>query len=65
VRWAGHIACVVEMRNECNILVGKAEGKRSRGRPRRRWEDNITMNDREIGWEVVTWMHLSQNRDQW
>jgi hypothetical protein len=49
------------MRNAYSILVVKLEGKMLLGR----WEDYITMNDREIGWEVVTWMHLSQNRDQW
>jgi hypothetical protein len=47
------------------ILVGKPEGKRPLGRPRRRWEDNIRMDLREIGWEVVDWMHLAQDRDQW
>jgi len=47
------------------ILVGKAEGKRSLGRPRRIWEDNIRMDLREIRWEGVDWMHLAQGRDQW
>jgi hypothetical protein len=42
-----------EMRNSYNILVGKPEGKRPFGRPKRRWEDNIGMNFREIGWEGV------------
>jgi hypothetical protein len=45
-------------------LVGKSEGKRPLGRPRHRWED-IRMNLREIGWEGVDWMHLTQDRDQW
>jgi hypothetical protein len=41
------------------ILVGKPEGKRSCGRPMHRWEDNIRMDLREIGWEVVGWIHLA------
>jgi hypothetical protein len=46
-------------------LVGKPEGKRPLGRSRRRWEDNIRMDLREIGWEGVDWKHLAQDRDQW
>jgi hypothetical protein len=45
-------------------LVGKPEMKRPLGRPMCRWEDNIRMNLREIGWEDVDWMHLTQDRDQ-
>jgi len=41
------------------ILVGKPEGKRPLGRPRRRWEDNIRMDLKELGWEGVDWMHLA------
>jgi len=44
--------------------VGKSEGKRTLGRPTRRWKD-ITMALREIGWEAVDWIHLAQDRDQW
>jgi hypothetical protein len=47
------------------ILLKLPEGKRTLGRPRRRWEDNIRMGLREIGWEGVDWMHLVQDRDQW
>jgi hypothetical protein len=46
-------------------LVGKPEGKRSLGRPRRRWEDNIRMDLREMEWEIVNWMHLAHDWDQW
>jgi hypothetical protein len=53
-----------EMRNAYKILFGKSEGKRPLGRPRRRWEDNITMDFREIGWGNVDWVHLSQDRGQ-
>jgi hypothetical protein len=54
-----------ETRNAYKILVGKTEGNRLLGRLRRRWEDNIRMNLREIWWEGVDWMHLVQDRDQW
>jgi len=47
------------MRNAYKILVRKPEGKRLLGRPRHRWEDNIGMDLREIGWEGVNWMHLA------
>jgi hypothetical protein len=53
------------MRNAYNILVGKPEAERPRERPRRRWEHNITLDIRELGWGVVDWMHLAQDRDQW
>jgi hypothetical protein len=45
------------------ILVGKPEGKRPHGRPKRRWEDSMYL--REIWWEDVDWMHLAQDRGQW
>jgi hypothetical protein len=48
-----------------SILVGKPEVKKLLGRPRRRWEDNIGMDLREIGWEGVEQTHLVQDRDQW
>jgi hypothetical protein len=53
------------MRNAYSILVGKSEGKRPRGRPRHKWEDNIIMDLREIWWEVVGWMKMAKDRDQW
>jgi hypothetical protein len=46
-------------------LVGQPEGKRKIGRSRRTWEDNIRMDLREIGWEVVDWIHLAQDRGYW
>jgi hypothetical protein len=49
VRWAGHVARMGEKRNAYRILMGKPEGKRPQGRPRRRWVDNIKMDLREIG----------------
>jgi hypothetical protein len=56
---------VVEKGNAYRILVGKPEGKRPLGRPRRRWVDNIKMNLREIGWGCTDWIGLAQDRDQW
>jgi len=53
------------VRNVYTILVGKPEGKRTFGRPKRRWEHNIRIClSREIGWEVVDWIHLAQDTDQ-
>jgi hypothetical protein len=49
----------------CRILVGKREGKRSLGRPRRRCVDNIKIDLREIGWDGMDWINLAQNRDKW
>jgi hypothetical protein len=47
------------------ILMGKPEGKRLLGRPRRRWVDNIKMYFREIGWDGMNWIDLAEDRDQW
>jgi hypothetical protein len=54
-----------EKRNAYRILVGKPEGKRSLGRPRRKWEDNIKMDLREIGWGGMDWIDVAQDREQW
>jgi hypothetical protein len=51
-------------RNAYRILVGKSDGKRPLGRPRRRWVDNIKMDLREIGWDGMDWIDLAQDRDQ-
>jgi hypothetical protein len=50
MRWAGHVARMGEGRGAYRILVGRPEGRRSLGRPRRRWEDNIKMDLQEVGW---------------
>ena len=47
------------------VLIGKAEGKRPLGRPRRRWENNIRMDLQEVGWSCGDWMELAQDRDRW
>jgi hypothetical protein len=52
-------------RNGYRVLMGKPEGKRLLGRPRRRWEDGIRMDLREIGWGSVDWIQLAQDRDLW
>ena len=54
-----------EDRRVHRVLVGKPEGKRSLGRPRRRWEDNIKMDRQEVGGGRGDWMELAQNRDGW
>jgi hypothetical protein len=64
-RWAGHVARMGEGRNLYRVLVGKPEGRRPLGRPRRRWEDGIRMDLEEIGWGGVDWIHLAQDRDRW
>jgi hypothetical protein len=65
MRWAGHVAHIGEKRSAYRILVGKPEGMRPLGRPRCRWEDNIRMDNREIGWGSMDWIDLAQDRDQW
>jgi hypothetical protein len=54
-----------EVRGAYNVLVGRPEGRRPLGRTRRRWEDNIKMNLREIGFGGVDCIHLAQDRDRW
>jgi hypothetical protein len=65
MRWAGHVTRMGEKRNACRILVGKPEGRRPLGRPKRGWEDNIKIDLRKIGWDGTDWIDLAQNRDQW
>jgi hypothetical protein len=65
MKWMVHVARMGEMRNGYSILVGKPEGKRPLGGSRRRWEDNIRIVLREIGWECVDWIYLTQDRDRW
>jgi hypothetical protein len=59
MRWARHIAPMGEKRSAYGILVGKPEGKRQLGRLRRRWEDNIRIDLREIGWGGMDWIDLA------
>jgi hypothetical protein len=63
LRWAGYVARMGEERGVHRVLVGKPEGKRPLGRPRRRWEDNIKMDHQEVGGGRGDWMELAQDRD--
>jgi hypothetical protein len=65
MRWAGHVARMGEERSVHRVLVGKPEGKRPVGRPRRRWEDNIKMYLQEVGGSCGDWMDLARDRDRW
>jgi hypothetical protein len=65
MRWAGHVARMGEKRNVYRLLVGKPEGKRPLGRPRRRWMDNIKLDLSTIGSNVVDWIGLPQDRYRW
>jgi hypothetical protein len=65
MRLVGHVAQMREKRNAYRLLVGKPEGKRPLGRPRRRWVNNIRMDLAEVGWGDVDWIDLAQDRDRW
>jgi hypothetical protein len=65
MRWAGHVARMGEKRNVYRLLVGKPEGKRPLGRPRRMWVDNIKMDLGEVGWSDVDWIGLARDRNRW
>jgi hypothetical protein len=54
-----------EGRGAYRILVGRPEGRRPLGRPRRRWEDNIKMDLQEVGWGGMDWIDMAQERDRW
>jgi len=56
---------MVEERGVYRILVGKAEGKRPLGRPRRKWVDNIKMYFQEVGCGYMGWIGLTQDRNKW
>ena len=64
VRWAGHVARMGEERGAYRVLMGKPEGKRPLGRPRRRWVDNIRMDLQEVGCGYVDRIGLAQDRDR-
>ena len=65
LRWAGHVARMGEERGVYRVLVGKSEGKRPLGRPRRRWVDNIRMDLQEVGCGYKDWIGRAQDRDRW
>jgi hypothetical protein len=63
--WDGHVARMVEGRGVYRVLVGKPEGKRPLGRPRRRWEENIKMDFQEVGCGGTEWFEPAEDRDSW
>jgi len=65
MRWAEHLARKGKGRGVYRVLVGKPEGKRRVGRPRRRWEDNIKMDLQEVRCGGMDWIELAQDRDRW
>jgi hypothetical protein len=65
MRLAGHVARIGEERKVYKVLMGKPEGKKPLGRRRRRWQDGIRMDLREIGLWDVDWIRLAQDRERW
>jgi len=64
MRWTRHVARMREDRGVHRVLVGKPDGRRPLGRPRRRWEDNIKMDFQEVGGGRGDWMELAQDKDR-
>jgi hypothetical protein len=64
-RWVEHVSRMGEERKVYKVLVGKPEGKRPLGRPRRRWENGFRIDLREIDLGGVDWIRLAQDRDRW
>ena len=65
MRWAGHVARMGEERGLYRVLVGKPEGRRPLGRPKRRWVDNVRMDLQEVECGYMDWIGLVQERDRW
>ena len=65
MRWAGHVARIEEGRSAFKILTGTPTEKRSLGRSRHRWEDNIRMDIKEIGINTRNWVDSAHDRDYW
>jgi len=65
MRWAGHVARMAEERGVYRVLMGKPEGKRPLGRPRRKWAYNIRTDLQEVGGVYMDWIGLAQDRDRW
>jgi hypothetical protein len=63
--WAGHVARKRKTSNAFRLLIGKSDGKRPLGRPRRRCLDNIRMDLGEVGWGDVDWICLAKDRNRW
>jgi len=65
MRCVGHVASMGQRRGVYRVLVGKPDGKRPLGIPRRRWEDNIKMDLQKVGCGGMAWIELTQDRDRW
>jgi hypothetical protein len=65
MRWAGHVTRMGEETKMCKVFMGEPKGKRPLGRRKRRWDDGIRMDLREMGWGGMDWMRLAQDRDRW
>jgi len=65
MRWVGHVARKGEERGVYRVLLGKREGRRPLGSPRRRWVDNIRMDLQNVGCVYMDWIGLAQDRDRW
>ena len=65
MRWAGHVACMGERIDVYRVFVGKPEGKRPLGRPRRRWEDNMKTDFQEVGCGGMDRIELAQDSERW
>ena len=65
MRWAEHVPRWGERRGVYRVLVGKSEGKRPLGKPRRKWEDNTNLDLREVGCGIMEWIDLAVYRDRW
>ena len=65
MKWAGHVACMGDVRGMYRVLVGNPKGRRPLGRPSHRWEDNIKMDLQEVGCGGMDWINLAQDRDRW
>ena len=65
MRWVGHVARMGEEREVYRVSVGKPEGRRPLGSPRRRWVDNIRMDLQEVGCGYMDYIGLTQDRDRW
>jgi hypothetical protein len=65
MRWVGYVARMGEKRDAYGLLVGKPEGRRPLGRPRRRWVDNVRMDLGKVGWDDVDWIGLAKDRNRW
>jgi hypothetical protein len=65
MRWAGHVIGIRERRGAYRVLMGKPEGRRQLGRPRRRCEYNIKMDLQKVGWGSMDWIDMAQDRHRW